>query len=396
MIKDRAVVYLAIAQTLVWAGFYYLFPALLLRWEQSLGWSKVDLTAAITLAIFVSAIMAPVAGRFIDAGKGALMMAGCSLLGGLCLIWLSLISSRFEFYLIWALLGMIMAGCLYEPCFALITRAKGERARQSIILVSLVAGFASTLCYPAIYALSEAFGWQVAVQIFAIVIILLATPLMWLGAQSVEQDGITINNPVQQKEPEQRSFLKRPAFWFLALGFSLLAIVHGVTIHHMFPILADRGVNADTAVLAASFIGPMQVAGRLVMMAVERHVSFKRIAASCFVFVSIATLFLMMTTKTPALLIGFVILFGSAHGVVSIVRPVAAREILGGNNFGAKFGAMALLYLVGSASAPYLGSLIWAFGGYDLVLFALIGLALAGMGLYLAAHRLSTITLLSP
>ena len=111
MIKDRAVLYLAIAQTLVWAGFYYLFPALLLRWEQSLGWSKTDLTAAITLAIFVSAIMAPVAGRFIDAGKGALMMAGSSLLGGLCLIWLSLVSSRFEFYLIWALLGIIGITC---------------------------------------------------------------------------------------------------------------------------------------------------------------------------------------------------------------------------------------------------------------------------------------------
>ena len=87
----------------------------------------------------------------------------------------------------------------------------------------------------------------------------------------------------------------------------------------------------------------------------------------------------------------FVILFGSAHGVVSIVRPVIAREILGGNNFGAKFGAMALLYLVGSASAPYLGSLIWGIGGYDLVLFVLVGLALIGMALYIAAHRVSAL-----
>jgi len=391
VIKDRAILYLAIGQTLVWAGFYYLFPALLLRWEQTLSWSKTDLTAAITLAIFVSAIMAPVAGRFIDAGKGAIMMASSSLLGGLCLIWLSLVSSLIEFYLIWALLGMIMAGCLYEPCFALITRSKGEQAKQSIILVTLVAGFASTLCYPSVYALSEAFGWKVAVQIFAVVLILIATPLMWLGAQSVEQAGKTIDTSSQNKEPEQRTFLKRPAFWFLALGFTLLAVVHGVTIHHMFPILADRGVNADTAVMAASFIGPMQVAGRLAMMAAERHVSFNKITASCFIFVSVAILLLIVTTKTPTLLVGFVILFGSAHGVVSIVRPVIAREILGGNNFGAKFGAMALLYLVGSASAPYLGSLIWGSGGYDLVLLVLIGLALMGMGFYILAHRLSTI-----
>ena len=173
----------------------------------------------------------------------------------------------------------------------------------------------------------------------------------------------------------------------LASGFSLLAIVHGVTIHHMFPILADRGINADTAVMAASFIGPMQVAGRLAMMAAERHISFSRITASCFVFVGVAVLLLMSASDIPALLVGFVILFGAAHGVVSIVRPVVARLILGGNNFGAKFCAMALLYLVGSASAPYLGSLIWGMGGYDLVLWVLVGLAILAMGLYVAADR---------
>jgi MFS family permease len=390
MIKDRAILFLAIGQTLVWAGLYYLFPALLLRWEQSLGWSKADLTAAISLAIFVSAFIAPLAGRLIDEGKGALMMAGSTFLGGLCLIWLSLVTQLVEFYLVWSLIGVMMAGCLYEPCFALITHARGVNAKQGIILVTLVAGFASTLCFPSTYALSEAFGWPTAVQVFALVLIFIATPLMWMGAHAVEQGGHASRLRSEEQVAERRSFLKRPAFWLLALGFALLALVHGVTIHHLFPILADRGINSDAAVMAASFIGPMQVAGRLAMMAAERHVSFTRLTASCFIFVSISILMLISTAKTPTLLVGFVILFGAAHGVVSIVRPVIAREILGGNNFGAKFGAMALLYLVGSASAPYIGSLVWGIGGYDLVLSLLIGLSFIGLILFLAAHRFSS------
>ncbi len=389
MIKDRAILFLAIAQTLVWAALYYLFPALLLRWEESLGWSKADLTAAVTLAIFVSAMVAPLAGRLIDAGRGALMMASSTFLGGLCLIWLSQVTQLIEFYLVWGLIGVMMAGCLYEPCFALITRARGVNAKQAIILVTLVAGFASTICFPSIYALSEAFGWKSAVQIFAIVLIFIATPLMWLGARAVEQDGKAKEIHHADDGVHRHAFLKRSAFWFLALGFGLLALVHGVTIHHLFPILADRGVDSEVAVMAASFIGPMQVAGRLAMMAAERHVSFKRITSSCFVFVGIAILLLISTTGTPMLLVGFVVLFGAAHGVISIVRPVIAREILGGNNFGAKFGAMALLYLVGSASAPFIGSLVWGVGGYDLVLPMLIVLAAMGLGLYLVAHRFS-------
>lgn len=389
MIKDRPVIFLALAQTLVWAGLYYLFPALLVRWEQSLGWSKADLTAAITLAIFVSAFMAPFAGRLIDAGKGALMMAGSTLLGGLCLLALSIVTELREFYLVWGLIGVAMAGCLYEPCFALLTHARGANAKQAIILVTLVAGFASTISFPGAHALSEAFGWNVAIRIFAAVLIFIAAPLMWLGARAVEQNRIAQGIKSPEEVIHRHAYLRRPAFWFVAIGFSFLALAHGVTIHHLLPILYDRNIQLDTAIFAASFIGPMQVAGRLAMMAAERHVTMHEITIACFVMVGIAILLLIATSTTPALLVGFVILFGAGHGIISIARPVIAREILGGNNFGAKFGSMALLYLVGSASAPFVGSLIWEIGGYDLVLPVLIALVFAGLSFFLIAQRLS-------
>ncbi len=389
MIKDRAIIFLAVGQTLVWAGLFYLFPALLLRWEQSLGWSKADLTAAITLAIFVSAFVAPLAGRLIDTGKGALMMAGSTLLGGFCLIALSFVTELREFYLVWGLIGVMMAGCLYVPCFALITHARGVNAKQAIILVTLVAGFASTISFPGAHALSEAFGWNVAVQVFATILIFIATPLMWLGARTVERSGIAAELQQTEEVVHRHAYLKRPTFWFLALGFAFLALVQGVTIHQLLPILNDRGIHADAEIIAASFIGPMQVAGRLAMMAAERYITIHEITTSCFIVVGIAILLLFGTASTPTLLVGFVILFGAGHGIVSIVRPVIARNILGGNNFGAKFGAMALCYLVGSASAPFVGSLIWGVGGYDLVLPVLVVLAFVGLVLYLVAHRLS-------
>jgi MFS family permease len=389
MFRDRAIIYLAVGQTLTWAGLYYVFPALLVRWEQSLDWSRVDLTAAITLSIFVSAFVAPIAGRLIDTGGGALMMVTSTLVGAVCVIVLSFVTELRVFYLVWALIGVMMAGCLYEPCFALITRARGVNAKQAIVLVTLVAGFASTISFPSAHALSEAFGWRTALQVFAAVLILVAAPLMWLGARAVEQAGHIDRLTAEQSPDHHKAFLLRPVFWFLALGFTFLALVHGVTIHHFLPILYDRGISADVAVVAASFVGPMQVAGRLAMIAAERHVTTHEIIVAVFIGIAVSILLLAGTASVPTLVVGFVILFGAGHGVVSIVRPVIAREILGGNNFGAKFGAMALLYLVGSASAPIVGSLIWGVGGYDLVLPVLIVLVMVGLGLYLIAQRLS-------
>ena len=96
---------------------------------------------------------------------------------------------------------------------------------------------------------------------------------------------------------------------------------------------------------------------------------------------------LLASGIAPAFLLAFVVFFGSAWGAVSILRPLLARDILGEEDFGAKFGALALPFLAGAALAPFLGSLIWEAGGYDTLLIVLIGVTGVGLGLYLAANR---------
>ncbi|MFQ5624731.1 MAG: hypothetical protein ACE5FS_15205, partial [Paracoccaceae bacterium] len=155
------------------------------------------------------------------------------------------------------------------------------------------------------------------------------------------------------------------------------------------PSRDDRGVAPETAVLAASFLGPMQVAGRLAVMAAGGHLSNHGTAVGCFTGMVLAILVLMVSGATPALLALFVMLFGGAYGTLSIVRPVIARDILGDGDFGAKYGAMAALYLAGSASAPFLGALVWRIGGYDLVLPLLVMLAALGLSFYFAADRMA-------
>ncbi len=398
MIRDRPLIYLALAQIVTWSGLYYLFPALLIAWEQDLGWSKRDLTAAITIAIFASALAAPYSGKFIDAGKGPLLMTGSTVFGGICLYLLSYVSSLTEFYLIWGLIGVCLSGCLYEPCFALVTRSRGQRAKQGIILITLIAGFASTISFPVAHSLVQTYDWSTAIRIFAAAVILIGSPLMWLGASSIENTReISAENSGSVEKPDKgdglvkkAGVMKNPVFWMLGAGFALAAVLHGVTLHHLLPMLNERGVHPDVAVTIISFIGPMQIAGRLAMVASANHVTNHGIATSCFMVLSGSVILLMVAGQTLPLLIGFIILFGGGYGMVSIIRPVIAREIMGEKNFGAKSGALALLYLIGAGSAPYIGSLIWDMGGYKLVLEILVVLGLLGFGLYFSAHKVSS------
>ena len=390
---DKHVTSIALGQIVVWAGLFYTFPALLLQWEQTTGWSKSSLTGAISVAVFLSAITSPLVGRLIDAGKGPITMTFSAVLGGVALLALSWIDALWQFYFWWGVIGISLAGCLYEPCFSLVTRARGKDAKRSIINITLIAGFASSISFPVANSLTDSYGWQTALQYFSVGVILLGAPLIWYGANGIEQGGLqspSVGSSGQQlKKENYREFLKLPVFWLLAIGFALLGVVHGVTLHHLLSILSHRGIHPDVAIIAASFIGPMQVAGRLVMMASGQHVSNHGIAVCCFFAMMIAIAALSGAGLAPVLLVSFVILFGGGYGMVSIIRPLIARDILGEQNFGTKSGALATLYLSGTALAPYFGALIWAIGGYDLVLSVLIGFGLVGLFFYMAAHRLT-------
>ena len=383
----RPVILLAIGQTLAWASIYYTFPALLLRWEQDMGWSKPEVTMAITLGVLISALMAPVAGRIIDAGRGGEMMAGAAVLGGALLVVLSRVETLWQFYLVWGGIGVAMSGALYEPCFALVTRAKGAGAKGSIVLITLVAGFASTISFPAVHAVAEAGGWRAAVLMAAVVVTFGSAPLHWIGGRALEA-GRVEEPVVEAATPApRRAFLRRAAFWYLATGFSMVALVHGATLHHLLSYLDERGLSPETAVLAASFIGPMQVAGRLAMMMSEKYISHHGVALTAFALIAASVALLWLGQGAPVTLSGFVMLFASAYGTVSILRPLITRDILGGRDFGSKSGALALPYLIGSASAPWLGAVVWRAGGYGLMFAILIGLMALGCGLYLAAHN---------
>ena len=414
---------MAISQTITWAGTFYLFPALLLRWEAAFGWHRAELTGAITVAILMSAAFAPVAGHLIDAGRGATLMGLATAAAGLAVACLPLVTSLTTFYLLWGLLGIALAGALYEPCFALITRARGIEAKKAITRVTLIAGFAGTVSFPVVHAISESLGWQSATWVFAAAVVLVAAPLSWFGATALESEArrarrtaSTVLDVSGLPEPESAApgaitrpdnsiiqptssttsklsgltladTLRATSFWHLALAFALLGLVHGVSLHHLMPLIIERGGGADLAVMIASFIGPMQVAGRLLMLALERRSNNHIIALCSFVILAMAILLLLLAGTRTSMLIAFVCLFGAGYGIVSIIRPVIARDMLGEKHFGKKSGVMAMLYLTASALGPWAGALLWNYSGYQSVLMVLMTLAVAGLALYVTARR---------
>lgn len=388
--SDPRIWCLAIAETLVWAGFYYFFPAMLLRWEAAFGWSKTEITLAATLALLTSALVAPRVGGLIDRGHGRSVLTGAAILGGVMLCLLTQVEGQTAFIAVWLGLGIAMGGCLYEPCFAFLTHRRGFEAKSAITLITLVAGFAGTVSFPLANGIAAAADWQTAAWTFAALTILVAAPLFWFGGRRLPKDpeptfasrGDPARNVVRRQ-------MRRPAFWLLAFGFSTIALNHGMVVNHLLPLLDERGVPAAMAVLAVSLIGPMQVVGRVVMIVTERHLGMVVICGTTFLMMALAGGVLGAAAAFPLLVYAFVALQGAGYGVTSITRPVVTAELLGRTGFGAISGALALPFVAATALSPSIGSLIWSWGGYDAVIAALVVTVVFGFLCFVGAVRLA-------
>lgn len=381
---------LAAAEIINWASLFYIFPALLAVWERELGWSKAELSGAFTLALLTAALCAPIAGRFIDRGKAPIVLPGCVLLGATGLLALSQVTQIWQFYAVWLVMGIAMAGGLYEACFAFVTHIFGAESKRIITVIALVAGLAGTVSFPSANALTEVIGWRGALVVFAVAVACISAPLMWIASSRAAPAK---PEPQAQIQPTQGSHLGRvlhmPVFWLLGFAFSMIALAHSVILTHLLPLLEDRGIHKETAVLAAAMIGPMQVTGRLLMMVIERHTSIALIASLSYVLMALAALMLFGVAAAATLIVGFVVLHGAGYGVTSITRPVVVAEFLGRDGFGAISGSLAIPFMGLFAAGPLIAALIWQVGGYDLVIGAAFMASICGLTSFLSAAYLT-------
>jgi MFS family permease len=369
-----------VGQTLIYAGCYYSFPALLPDLVTATGWTKGELALGPTLAFLVMAGLTPFTGRLVDRGLGGEMLTWLPVLCALGVAGLGLNGSLAGWLALWALIGVAQAGSLYETCFAFLTRRLGDGARAGITRVTLVAGFAGTLAFPLGHWLGAALGGQGALVAFA-GLILLAAPLNAVAVRQLRRRERA--GPDLQPSPPGvlQAALRRPAFWAIALGFLAVYLNHGILITYALILFADRGAAPGLAALAAACIGPAQVAGRLALMAAGAKVTTAQATMASLGGIVVAGVLLWLAGLAPMLIFGFALAQGAGIGLTSILRPVLIAEILGREGFGAISGAAAVAPILASAAAPTVGALLLGAGGTGLVLAVCLGLAVIGLAL---------------
>jgi MFS family permease len=375
--------------------------------QEEMGWSRTALTGAYSVGLLVSALAAPLAGRWLDRhGPRGLMSLGSAVGAVLLLVWAS-VEDLWVFYLVWAGIGLAMAATLYEPAFAVLAKWFERRRAQALLLVTLTGGLASTIFLPLTAWLVGEQGWRGALFALAAILALLtiAPHALILRRRPADlgvlPDGVEpVNSPQEEtaqaaqvpseelKSVSLGAALRGSAFWLLAAAFFLGTLSQAAVYVHLIPYLAERGYGLSSAATLTGLIGASQVLGRVVVTFLEGRFPRDAVTAGVFALQAVALIVLIQSRSAVGVLI-FVLPFGAASGAVTLARATAVAEFYGPDHYGSIGGVVGMFVTGARTLAPVgAGAMSAALGGYSPVLWTLtLGSALAAVSMFLA-HRL--------
>ncbi|MGQ0728352.1 MFS transporter [Acidovorax sp.] len=376
---------LGTAQTLAWASSYYLPAMLAAPMARDLGVATPTVFAAFSVALIVSALLGPFAGRAIDRHGGRPVLMGTNLLFAAALAGMALAQGPVGLFAAWVLMGVAMGSGLYEAAFATLVRLYGQGARSAITGITLIAGFASTVGWPLSAWMETQWGWRGACAGWAALHLLVGVPLNgWLPradaadkAPEPSTDAIAapttepaVSAPLTPAHPLRTTVL-------LSLVFAVTWFTSTAMAAHLPRLLQASGTSLQAAVALAALVGPAQVAARLLEFGFLRRLH-PLLSAQLAAAAHPVGAGLLMVLGGPAAAV-FTVLHGAGNGILTIAKGTLPLVLFGPAGYGARQGLMMVPARVAQAFAPVLfGMLLDSAGAAALWLTTLLGLAALG------------------
>lgn len=400
----RTVTALGSAQTLSWASSYYMPGVLATPMALDLGVPVPTVHLAFSVALIVSALVGPAAGRAIDQHGGRPVLLGTNGLFALALAALALAQGPVGLFAAWVLIGLAMGSGLYEAAFASLVRLYGQDSRNAITGITLIAGFASTVGWPLSAWMETQWGWRGACLGWAALHLLLGLPLtltvpragrqgpahaqsapstLACAVSSVPEFGpspVPAANPnanpgtvtVPAKPPEPPAGDLRTAV-LLAVVFALVWFISTAMATHLPALLQAGGASLAAAVAVGALVGPAQVAGRLLEFGLLRRMH-PLLSARLAGLAHPAGVLVLMVLGGPAAA-AFAVLHGAGNGIMTIAKGTLPLVLFGPTGYGARQGWMMMPARVSQALAPVLfGLALQRWGVNALWLSAALGL----------------------
>ncbi len=347
--------------------------------QAEFGWSRAQISSAITVSNGINAGLGVFVGFLID--KYGPRRIG---LIGICIMSLAFASvstatgSYWNWIFLWFLISL-GAAWTQPTIWTSAVSSRFDAGRGFAIAVTICGTSVAATALPLIA--TEAIiglGWRMAYVAIAAGYFLLAFPLNFLFFRGAADAGKTVKK--EEVKPTEQALVGmevKDAFrslTFYRLGFAglLFAFCAMASIVHFVPILTDRGLSPLEAAGIAGLIGISSLIGRFLTGYLLDRFQPERVALVAFGLPVLAALLLLYGDGPLAYSLAAIVIGASLGGEYDIIIYLTTRHF-GLKRFGAIF-ATVLVFLTGATATGPLtaGAIFDRFGSYEYYLWLTI------------------------
>jgi predicted MFS family arabinose efflux permease len=342
---------LALTQTVGYGVLQYAFPVLLIPIVKGLQSSAAAVTGAMTMAIVVAAVAAIPVGRWLDRYGGRALMTAGSAIGVAAVVTWSQVHSLWQLYAVFVLIGLAWAASLYDAAFPVVIAATAPAERnRSILAVTIVAGFASSIFLPLNGLLLSQVGWRTTLLVLAGLLGMATLPIH--VAVLPRRAHVTATIHYGHSNAAVREALRDRRFWLIAAAFvGQTAAVSAVGVL-LVAYLRQAGHPATLAASLSGLLGVLSVTGRLVTTGVARRHGMATVTAAVFTVQAAGAIALPHLGRSTAGAAACIVAFGLGFGVATIARPAIVADRYGTARYATIAATMTLPITLARGLAP--------------------------------------------
>jgi MFS family permease len=345
--------------------------------EADLGWSRAQISMAITLAALAMGAAAPLIGKLVDLTGARLAMAAGATIVGVGSILLSTAHSLGFFYAVFIVSGIGQGAATLIPISLVISNWFTAQRAKALGIAMTGTGLGAMVMVPVTSWIVSGWGWRTSYWIMGCIILaMVPLDLLFIRTRPADMGLVPDGDldcddaPTATEGLSVSEALRTRAFWLVGCMMLLAGLVAmGVGVHLM-PYLTDIGHTQATAALLIAIISGLTVAGKLTIGFIGDRWGIRPAAALAFGLIA-AGILMLIGASSFSVALGFALVYGFAIGAPLVINPSLTADCLGLRSFGAVFGILTLLNTVGVATGAVLSGIIYDTAGSYVPAFAL-------------------------
>lgn len=347
----------------------YAFSLFVKPLSEEFGWSRGEISFAMTLTNLAVSLVSPLLGRAADRfGSRAVLVPAHVCLGLVLASFYFLAGSLWHLYALYVCIGLLGAGTSPLAHARLIAKWFDRQRGMALGFTMAGVGVGSFFVPTAAQWLLSNYGWRLTYVAMGAFAVLIPVPLMAMVTR--ESPVATVKTGARLAGWTREKAIRTGVFWQMVAVFSMAAACAYAAVAHLVPILTDRGMPVQQAALALSLFGVSAMFGRILTGLLMDRYFAPYVIALMFAGVAGGLALLIAGMGYPA-----AVLVGLGLGAEIDVMPYLVSRYFGMRSFGEIYGLIFASFTVGIAAGPYLmGAGFDATRSYTMPLIGLVGL----------------------